>query len=1250
MNSNSKLFAVIRPLVTVGGLFLPWLLLAANPPPPAVKLAVVQPDPSADALADGLMVELSREEGVTLLERAELSQIAREQGLGAMDSASVLKTGALMGADGLVVLDTRKLSWGVDINMRLVGVRRGVSLGWWSSRVDEGQVLSWSQGAVAQLRTLLPKIKLDGNSSAALSFVGMTAPTVSLDSTELERAVNSLFLERLAAEPDLLVLEREQLLETSFEKLLSADDRKFWNGAYLVQGALNPEHISGDTVSIRYTLAAPGLGNTKELSLTGRRSQLAALAQQFVIQVKQAVRPGGKEAVTTVWDAPAEAKRFGEQAENAVRWGFWPEARRAVDTALALGQEDLKTRVLRVRAYTGSFRIDPSVSMTRECRPKFALLEQYSAAPKPEALGLALDTAYQLRDLARSGVDLRQEPLRSAIAEAVDDLGWITFRYYMGAELRTGNEEKLQGLRNAMVDFVEALLKQPDNAGAFSAALVKFGPLWCETPEQGVAVLRKLGPRAGVVLNLRFGSESSDESSGTDWTPKLFGWKWADRSRVDEVWEAYCKTPIATPPVTPRSPSTESLPAEELLQKLALAVTNKTLPAQSVIRQVSALNNRTDRQRAYALLQELRQFPPQAASPMALTEVHRQIALLNAQQSAAGSARDDAILRTNGLRPQASSLRFPAELKPVTLAHMRGFAGQRPPGASPALAASVITLTNGTWRTPYTVGWAEGKLWVFFEAASMRNYVTANGAFGTGKIAQYVIAAFDGTKCVETNAIPERYLSAREGKESIGTAVFPDRILFLLEQGIVSCGRKTKTVALTPSPIKSPRALARNDTLFLYNEESILATTAALREFKVLASVRRRPALTPVDSLETLTNPYLFQAGGHLMLAVGDQTFILTDDRWSRVEGRCPVQRADVSEGFPIDYLMDEVVLRQETSVAGSPTQAVTAWYYGTRSAQPEPWWSNVAPRSGEPSPVLYPHVPDAAPFYFPAGRLVGITRQAAFPFAGQLLTLVLGQTSETPAQIQFWRTNSAQPISIPVTFPGREQSATVGYRIVLAGNRLYLWKGDKLWYLEAGSIFSEVSRLLSVEEMSDAEARQYVRQALAGYDRNRNGKLDQDEYPALADEAALFDLAWQEMDGNHNNILNGPELVFFDFDRDGKLNQTEHRAFLNAVAYYAGTLYTLLDKNGDHLLEESETRSYCGAYLLTLPGSFQKHDRAKTGKLGLEDWTRLVAELLDARLVSGFEGRAFVSAAGRTEILEPQSLERFLTAKDNAK
>jgi hypothetical protein len=316
-----------------------------------------------------------------------------------------------------------------------VSVHHGVALGWWNYEIAESQASTWAKEAAGQLHRFVPRLSRSTRDSAAISFVGFRSSSTSRSGTEFERLVNSLLLNRLRAEPDLLVLERQKLLEAAFEKSLNSDDRKFWNGACLLDGGLNPERIDGEILTLRARLVSPGDSSPLLLEVRGSRTNLSLFASDFVAEVRRAMK---SRPSSVVWDAKAEAQGFYAEAERAARWGFWPEARSAVDTALALGKDDPETRRLRLRVYTGLIKPDRKESLWRTHKPGFGVLEAYTVPPKPGVLEDAVETAFQLEELIKSPELIASDPLKTLINDALENIGDLCLKFYLGTELRAG--------------------------------------------------------------------------------------------------------------------------------------------------------------------------------------------------------------------------------------------------------------------------------------------------------------------------------------------------------------------------------------------------------------------------------------------------------------------------------------------------------------------------------------------------------------------------------------------------------------------------------------------------------------------------------------------------------------------------------------------------------------------------------------------------------------------------------------------
>ena len=137
----------------------------------AIRLAVSATGGPAAELSDLLTTELAAMPGVTMLERAELDKVVREQAVTSTSSAALVKAGAVLGADGIIVLDARKLATRTWVALRIVGVRHGVALGWWDYTLKTDETVSWPKGAAAQIKQLIPKLSTPVSGSSAISFV-----------------------------------------------------------------------------------------------------------------------------------------------------------------------------------------------------------------------------------------------------------------------------------------------------------------------------------------------------------------------------------------------------------------------------------------------------------------------------------------------------------------------------------------------------------------------------------------------------------------------------------------------------------------------------------------------------------------------------------------------------------------------------------------------------------------------------------------------------------------------------------------------------------------------------------------------------------------------------------------------------------------------------------------------------------------------------------------------------------------------
>lgn len=317
---------------------------AQTVPPPA-RLAIMPETPGAEALADALTAEFSQCGKVQLLERAEVEKVYREQELPGANRDYV-KVGQILGADGLLLLEDTVEGSHQFINLRLIAVKPGVVLTARKIPWARMEMTKWPAALGKQLEGYFSKLAVLKTDAIPISIVNLRSSVVSAASEEAERQLKRLAIQRLSQEPRLFVLERQKLPQLGEEKFLNADESDFWNGSYLLDGAVDPDGFTPDTLIIKARLTPPKGGAPIIFVVSGSRTNLADIINQLANQVAVALK---LVAQAPPWQPAEEASSYCEEAGWALHWGAFQEAAAAADTAWILGKQDLPCALLRVR-------------------------------------------------------------------------------------------------------------------------------------------------------------------------------------------------------------------------------------------------------------------------------------------------------------------------------------------------------------------------------------------------------------------------------------------------------------------------------------------------------------------------------------------------------------------------------------------------------------------------------------------------------------------------------------------------------------------------------------------------------------------------------------------------------------------------------------------------------------------------------------------------------------------------------------
>jgi TolB-like protein len=320
-----------------------------------VRLALIAESDAAASVADVLTAELSSQKNLQLLERNEIEKVYREQGLSARNK-DYLKLGQILGADGLLLMDTAQEGTNQFLNVRLVAVRPGVVLSAERFSWPMTDLTEWSPLFARQLGLFLPKLTVLVKDAIPLSVVNLRSAIASEAAVETERQLKLLTIQRLSRERQFFVLERQRMQLITTEKDLKLDDSVFWNGSYLLEGVVDQNGYSQETITINARLTPPSGGTPLPIAVSGSRTNLAKVVDQLAAKVNEALK---MNSTIKEWNAADEAAQYFDEANWALRWGAYSEAQMAADSAWALGKHDMDCATTQINAYKGSLKSMP---------------------------------------------------------------------------------------------------------------------------------------------------------------------------------------------------------------------------------------------------------------------------------------------------------------------------------------------------------------------------------------------------------------------------------------------------------------------------------------------------------------------------------------------------------------------------------------------------------------------------------------------------------------------------------------------------------------------------------------------------------------------------------------------------------------------------------------------------------------------------------------------------------------------------
>ena len=520
----------------------------------AVRLALISETDEAATAADILTVRLTGNSHIQLLERDEIQKVYREQGLSA-GNRDDLKLGRILGADGLLLLNVVRTPQATNLMTRLIAVKPGVVLTDGSFPWPLKDSASWADLAATGINSFLPRLALLAKDAIPISVVNLRSAISSSEATETERELKLLTIQRLSREPQFFILERQKMQLLGEEKELKSDESAFWDGSYLLEGVVDQNGYSPDTITINARLTPPKGGAVLPIEVSGSRTNLSEVVNRLAAKVAELLKVN---STVKEWNAADEAAQYFDEAKWALKWGVYSEAEAGADSAWALGKQDLDCALVRVKSYLMG-AIPDAVGVERiNCALR--ALELYYAfsrtspdgEPKLLTKGPGSNQWYDsdwykvgLETLVAASQILQSYSCALELPKPVGEkLADLRARVRSVAKLISDSpsvhDSYFVGNRIAVYDELAYTVGEDggSNPNIFSCE-AKWGCFWQETPDDCVALYRCLmSSPVFCYIHEKFWFPWEFESRRLR-LPRLAAWNEEDRKRIPIVWKGF---------------------------------------------------------------------------------------------------------------------------------------------------------------------------------------------------------------------------------------------------------------------------------------------------------------------------------------------------------------------------------------------------------------------------------------------------------------------------------------------------------------------------------------------------------------------------------------------------------------------------------------------------------------------------------------------------------------------------------------
>jgi hypothetical protein len=929
-----------------------------------IRVAILPTSSAVAPPADVLTASFSQLPNTQLFERDQLRAIVREHSLQAARLSDTIAAMRVAGADALLILEPSHVGTNNGVAVRLIAIGSGAILEASHVRWPVDDLEKWVKAITAQYATPLARIAVPGDRLVKISLLNFSSPSSTAAAQLLDRELATLIRLRLSREPEIIVLERQEMLALAFEKELAAATEKFWTGSYLLGGSVNRDASTTNTVTLDLELTPPA-ASAQKIHLEGSRRDLPALANSVAAAVLKCI-----QRVSAVsWSPASEAKAYLDEAQWATRWQMWPEAISAADAAWSLGAQDLDAAIVRLLAYArGGQRYNwrwtaYSINGQEFHWPVYP--------PDPTEIPTFLEGLNFVNEiLARYPAALADQSAYRAVCETIFLAGDLLHNYYFRAEARLGHEEQLAEIRRLAREISSAVMRDPrvldlhrptnlardrsqeEIHSDIFALQVQYGVFFNETPEDTAALYRDV-----IKNHWSQWYDAIFEKRETDFAPvPLFGgWKWKDRARADDVLVKFAKEMRGGP--------------VDFIQFLHRADMDLALAPTPEQKKVQEEFLKGQQEQLHRMMEARTNRPMRSVTNRVVASV-----ITNRPPAQVPASPDEPKVLSS--RPLTESDFWVIPLEKIS-------EQTRDPNVTGGFMQWLIVRNGHLWFHFYYTYWARA---AYIQPPSYGDCLVGLNLH-----------------TFEPKVIPLDRPEFKRGfiwsAENRSFEVTSNAFYFVHNDRLLRRSIDAPEWTEIPISMNSPLLFLVHDSLYLSGEEGIQKFEGN-GAFKTLASARRRPAQSALDNLEAFGRPILYAAGREtLRAAFKDRQFLFDGSSWKEEFALPPysIRKGEISPFF---------------SVRGQPNGGALLWSPPDSAPQvlgQTPDYNGPAVSGGPQWKLNYQQVSHCEPFVMGDTPALLVVEKVSLPFAfkrGSLFDMLV------------FSTNAPFPIHLPLDLP----------------------------------------------------------------------------------------------------------------------------------------------------------------------------------------------------------------------------------------